>query len=763
MKTSARRYLFLFFIVCFQSFFNLVFTQSKSAYTPLTSKAPIPEDFLVTSTEKYENNSERIDEGASQGSQKVQDQFFLESSFMIDNLLKSGKVLFNDEAGEYVNKIADQILKNQPDLRNKIRFYVVQSPIPNAFTTDQGVILINQGLLARLNTEAQLAFILCHEISHYEKKHVFNRYIQFRTIDLEEGDYENIAEYEKLLLKSNYSQQNEMEADQLGLEMFFQSGYGVSTIPEVFDILAQSDSAMLSFTADYTPLFSRYFTNSDWEQIFVFPEKTDSIPKVKGDVQWLTGFEEEEEEDNDTTTTTQPEVTNNEPEQKADTTREENSIGTHPAPMARKNEINRLISEKALPDPGNAFIISPETFSSIRNNARFAVIDLYLDKGYFLDALHQILALYQEYPNDIFLREKLAYSLYAIAKYRRHKKSMDVLLNYEGSEEDEKIIEFFSKIDQDYIQMMAISFVWEFAHESGSDTTTNYALFRDLLFELHNSGWENDPEKVRKFTQDSLTTAKIADLSKEEGFLTFFNEAKKEQEDYADFLDYMDTNQGQANYNRFRKKQLRRGYHLGISKVVVFDPVFYRLDLRPWSDEPLKLIYSENQLEKVHEYIYTSAEKLDIEVTILDSKIMTQKQNFTAFEDYAQITQWHDQWAREDDFTFVPSNYKKVVEISDRYGTPYFMQMGAISGRVKKPAGNYMAGLILSFIPGTFPLGVYTIGVPLEKGFVFSLLYDVRDNRRLMNYYQMLHMKTASGNLLSHVYYHLRQVKREKR
>ena len=168
-------------------------------------------------------------------------------------------------------------------------------------------------------------------------------------------------------------------------------------------------------------------------------------------------------------------------------------------------------------------------------------------------------------------------------------------------------------------------------------------------------------------------------------------------------------------------------------------------------------------MEKVHEYIYTSAEKLDIEVTILDSKIMTQKQNFTAFEDYAQITQWHDQWAREDDFTFVPSNYKKVVEISDRYGTPYFMQMGAISGRVKKPAGNYMAGLLLSFIPGTFPLGVYTIGVPLEKGFVFSLLYDVRDNRRLMNYYQMLHMKTASGNLLSHVYYHLRQVKQEKR
>jgi len=80
-------------------------------------------------------------------------------------LLLSGDKLFNDPLTIYVNKVADELLKNEPELRKKIKIYVTKSSDVNAHAFDKGFIFINVGLLAQLENEAQLAFILSHEIN----------------------------------------------------------------------------------------------------------------------------------------------------------------------------------------------------------------------------------------------------------------------------------------------------------------------------------------------------------------------------------------------------------------------------------------------------------------------------------------------------------------------------------------------------------------------------------------------------------------------
>ena len=55
--------------------------------------------------------------------------------------------------------------------------------------TENGIILINMGLLAQLSNESELAFIMAHEIVHYVEHHIY----QLNTYEeaLNQKDYKN--------------------------------------------------------------------------------------------------------------------------------------------------------------------------------------------------------------------------------------------------------------------------------------------------------------------------------------------------------------------------------------------------------------------------------------------------------------------------------------------------------------------------------------------------------------------------------------------
>ncbi|MFN8397444.1 MAG: M48 family metallopeptidase [Bacteroidia bacterium] len=217
-------------------FWTLIFTLSLGSgafaqnvdwnrYQPVQAVAPIPEDMRMTSTDKYERDLKQVDQSKKKRQQEAHERFLLQSNFQLDEILLSGKVLFNDPITQYVTKVKDIILKGQPELQKQIRVYVVKSPVVNAFATNSGVLLVNMGLIAHLRTEADLAVVLCHEIQHYIKKHPLNTYMNASELkdNAKMLGLKNTEDY--LAAKARYSREVETEADGMGFELYKNSGY----------------------------------------------------------------------------------------------------------------------------------------------------------------------------------------------------------------------------------------------------------------------------------------------------------------------------------------------------------------------------------------------------------------------------------------------------------------------------------------------------------------------------------------------------------
>ena len=135
----------------------------------LRSRGPVPADLKMSVQQLYDTDVQRAEQYAGR---RVRDrQQLLEASYRINKMLAGGHIVYGDSISLLAARIADTLLKDYPQLRSELRFYTVTSPVVNAFTTPQGMIFINAGLVAQLENEAQLAFIIAHEIIHYYRAH----------------------------------------------------------------------------------------------------------------------------------------------------------------------------------------------------------------------------------------------------------------------------------------------------------------------------------------------------------------------------------------------------------------------------------------------------------------------------------------------------------------------------------------------------------------------------------------------------------------
>src|SRR5690606_37363433 len=129
----------------------------------------------------YQNELEKLKQSQQEQARyerKAKKDFSLMNSFEMKDFLFSGRVIFNDPLSAYINRVANEVLKADPSLQGKLTFYVIRSTDVNAFSTHEGMIFINEGIVAELENEAQLAFLLCHEIIHYKNNHVMNSYVE---------------------------------------------------------------------------------------------------------------------------------------------------------------------------------------------------------------------------------------------------------------------------------------------------------------------------------------------------------------------------------------------------------------------------------------------------------------------------------------------------------------------------------------------------------------------------------------------------------
>ena len=82
-----------------------------------------------------------------------------------------GMLYNNPMLQRYLNTIGQRLVpKDSPNIYS---FKILLDPIPKAESFSTGTVLVSTGLIAMLDNEAQLAYVLGHEIAHVEKNHFY--------------------------------------------------------------------------------------------------------------------------------------------------------------------------------------------------------------------------------------------------------------------------------------------------------------------------------------------------------------------------------------------------------------------------------------------------------------------------------------------------------------------------------------------------------------------------------------------------------------
>lgn len=193
----------------------------------------------------------------------------------IGDLWNSTRPVTAPEVNNYLQSIVKKIIDANPELQNTdARIVFTRDDWPNAASMGDGSIAINGGLLIFLNNEAELAFVICHELSHYYLDHT-NKQIK-KIVELYNS--ENFTKEVKRLSKQQYgagkefdelmkrmafgsrhhSRENEAEADRQAFLFMKNTAYDCHEILSCLQLLDKVDDSAI-----YKPLVPETVFNFD--------------------------------------------------------------------------------------------------------------------------------------------------------------------------------------------------------------------------------------------------------------------------------------------------------------------------------------------------------------------------------------------------------------------------------------------------------------------------------------------------------------------
>lgn len=160
-------------------------------------------------------------------------------------MLQQNPIYQDPELQAYVEKVGKKMaaVSHRPEL--DYVFTIIDSPDINAFALPGGFVYVNRGLLTYLNSEAQLAAVLGHEIGHVTARHAVRQQTAARSanaasIALIFATGVDLRETTSLIsgaLISGYGRDMELEADSLGAEYLSKAGYDPLAMVQVIEVL----------------------------------------------------------------------------------------------------------------------------------------------------------------------------------------------------------------------------------------------------------------------------------------------------------------------------------------------------------------------------------------------------------------------------------------------------------------------------------------------------------------------------------------------
>lgn len=708
----------------------------KTNYTPLKSSGTLPDAFTQNIRNVIKSDITALNKQRD-NDKSLKATYLTEANYEIEKIVKSGNALVNDEVTNYLNKITDVILKNNPALRNELHIYTLKSPVVNAYSYDKGYVFIDIGLIAQVETEAQLAFILCHEISHYTKKHHINSYVKNKKIDRKNYNESN---EEKLIEKCQYSKESESEADIEGFKLFEQTNYNFKQAEKAFDVLqyAHLPFELLEFKKTFFETENYKLPNG------YFLKEVSSI---------------------------------------RNNSNEDDSKLTHPNTAKRKQTIVDLTANR--PNNGKVdAIVGQNKFEYVRDLSRMELCRLYLKRRDYPNALYAAYILAKKYPDNQFVTEVIAKCMYAVSLYGKgtlHYNSDSYMENGIPSHTDiesypQQLYYFVSKMPANEWTMMSLNYVYRAHKKFPSSKQLN--SYSDSLFKLiGQTNWgiidfvriNNKTEEKGQKQKDTLIakeetkskTDLIANIQKENNFKSYDTAYYKDV-----FVDLFmndteftgkfplsgttneSTSSGFSNYSTGDKsyeksqkvkkdKKSKNGEYIKtenkIQKVLLLEPFYLKIDES--QNESVQYVKSDEKQEKFIVTVNNCAQKQNFELVTLDPGLISSTE-VDKINDYSVINDWFSEKFDADDRDRNPIfNTNDIDIVIAKYNTQYVLKTGVVN--YKSKSGR-------------------------KRTYYYAFIYDIKINEMVYKKYEIFRDKDSKDLINAKVYQTFYELKHSK-
>ena len=168
-------------------------------------------------------------------------------------VLKEYAALDNPGLQAYVNEVGQRLAKQSHRPNLQWHFTVVDSPDVNAFALPGGYVYITRGIMAYLNSEAELAGVVGHEIGHVTARHAVRQQSASTVAGLGAvlgsilvpgmnnqagaGMMQSWAQ----AWTAGYGRDHELESDRLGAQYLAKAGYNPQAMIEVIGVLKNQE------------------------------------------------------------------------------------------------------------------------------------------------------------------------------------------------------------------------------------------------------------------------------------------------------------------------------------------------------------------------------------------------------------------------------------------------------------------------------------------------------------------------------------------
>ena len=167
-------------------------------------------------------------------------------------VLKQYTIYDNPALQSYVQTVGEKLAAKSHRSNLIYRFTVLDSKDVNAFALPGGYIYITRGLMAYLNSEAELAAVLGHEVGHVTARHSVRQYSATQLANIGAvltsifvpgmtQASNQLVQFAGGALLRGYGRTHELEADKLGAEYLARTNYNPEAMLDVIRVLKNQE------------------------------------------------------------------------------------------------------------------------------------------------------------------------------------------------------------------------------------------------------------------------------------------------------------------------------------------------------------------------------------------------------------------------------------------------------------------------------------------------------------------------------------------